>query len=190
MAKSAMTHQFGRCRDAWHASAVLLFALAATGCGGANAPPEAGKGTAGAAGGPARTGTADACALLSQSEIAEAVGNPVLKGQPFAGPEVCKWDTENPDHVSVLLTVRLKGSTREPYLCDELRKGGGGGERVEGLGDIAVWKFSSAARLFNSGDLETCGGKGFLSLSLNGKRDEPALKQAVLAIARKALERL
>ena len=76
-----------------------------------------------------------------------------------------------------------------PCLCPELRKGGGGGQRVEGLGDTAVWKYASSS-LFNSGDLQACGPKGFLSLSLNGKRDEASLKPAALAIARHVFQRL
>jgi hypothetical protein len=105
----------------------------------------------------------------------------VLEGEPYAGPEVCQWDTENPDHVSVLLTVRPKGSVREETLCSDLRQSGGEGERLSGLGDVAVWKFSSGS-LFNSGDLEACGPRGFVSISLNGKADEPKLKEAALVL--------
>jgi hypothetical protein len=123
----------------------------------------------------------DACAALSQSEIEEAVGNPVLAGAPFAGPEVCDWDTENPDHVSVLLTVRPKGSTREEILCAGLRSSGGEGESLSGIGDVAFWKFS-VGTMFNSGDLEACGPRGFVSISLNGKTDEAKLKQAAVAL--------
>lgn len=101
----------------------------------------------------------------------------------------CSWNTENPDDVSVLLIVQRKGSIREPYLCEDLRKSGGSGERVEGL-DVASWKFSSTTGLFNSGEFEACGPKGFLSLQLNGKRDEATLKQATLAIVRQVLQRL
>ena len=153
---------------------------ATIGCGSADAPQKSSERSAKTP--PARSGTADSCALFSQSKLAEVVGNPVLKGEPFAGPKVCTWKTEDPAHVSLLLTVRLKGSLRERILCGELRKGSGGAERVEGLGEIASRKFSSAIRLFNSGELEARGDKR--------KPDEPALKQAALAIARKAFERL
>jgi hypothetical protein len=131
--------------------------------------------------------TADACAALSQSEIEQAVGNPVLPGEPDAGPEVCNWDTENPDHVSVLLIVRPKGSTREETLCADLREAGGEGERLSGLGDVAVWKFSAMGTMFNSGDLEACGPRGFVSISLNGKADEPKLKEAAIALVGKVM---
>ncbi len=127
----------------------------------------------------------DACAALSQSEIEKTVGNPVLAGAPFAGPEVCKWETENPDHVNVLLTVRPKGSTREEILCAGLRQSGGQGESLSGLGDVAFWKFSAVGTMFNSGDLEACGPRGFVSISLNGKADEAKLKQAAVALVGK-----
>jgi hypothetical protein len=136
---------------------------------------------------PAAETTADACAALSQSEIEQAVGNPVLPGEPDAGPEVCKWDTENPDQVSVLLMIRPKGSVREETLCAELRQSGGEGERLTGLGDVAVWKFSAVGTMFNSGDLEACGPRGFVSISLNGKADESKLKEAAVALVGKVL---
>ena len=46
------------------------------------------------------------------------------------------------------------------------------------------------AGLFNSGDLESCSAKGFVSLSLNGERDEAALKRAAVEILGKLLARL
>jgi len=132
--------------------------------------------------------TIDACTLLSQAEIAAIVGNPVNAGEQYAGPEVCRWDTEKPEEVSVLLTVRAPGSVREQVLCADLRGDKGSAAPLSGLGDVAYWQFSSVVSIFNSGDLETCGPKGFLSL--NGQRGEPALKEATLTIARKVLERL
>ena len=132
----------------------------------------------------------DACALLSQAEIAEAVGNPVLAGEEYAGPEVCRWDTEQPEQVSVLLTVRPAGSTREQVLCGDLRSSGGSGEPLSGLGDVAVWKFESVVSSFNDGEIETCGPKAYVDLSLSGQRDESVLKEAALAIVRKVLDRL
>lgn len=127
---------------------------------------------------------ANACVLLSDVEIEEAVGNPVLRGEEFAGPEVCRWGTEQPQLVSVLLMVRLPGSLREQILCSDLRQGGGTGERLEGVAGVALWRFGSVLSLFKSGELETCGAKGYISLSLDGERDEPALKAAALALFR------
>ena len=108
----------------------------------------------------------------------------MLAGQ-FVGAGSCSWDTEKRGDVSVLLIVHQKGSIREPILCEELRKGGGG-ERVEGL-DVATWKVSSTLGLFNSGEFEACGPKGFLSLQLNGERDEATLKKATLALVQLVL---
>ena len=130
---------------------------------------------------------APACDLISQSEVAAAVGNPVLKGVQD-GTSTCKWDTEKKEETSALLIISRKGSTREPYLCDGLRKQGGN-EQVEGL-DVATWKFSNAMRFFNSGDFEGCGPKGFVSLSLNGQPGEPELKKATLAIVRQVVQRM
>ena len=169
--------------------AALLSSAVVLGCGGSNANPPAGATAKSGSSGPASTAPVESCTLLSQAEIAELTGNPVEKGQPFAGPEVCKWAAE-PNRTSVLLTVRLAGSEREKVLCSELRKGGGEGERVEGVGDVAIWKFSSTMGLFNSGELETCGTKGYLNVSLNGKPAESQLKQTSIAIVRKVLQRL
>ena len=88
----------------------------------------------------------------------------------------------------MLLIVHRKGETREPYLCDDLRKSGGN-ERIEGL-EVATWKFSNTVELFNSGEFEACGPKGFLSLQLNGERDEAKIKQATLTIVHHVLQRL
>lgn len=121
--------------------------------------------------------------------VATAVGNPVQAGEPYAGPEVCKWDTDDPDQVSVLLTVRPAGSIRAPILCDEVQKGNSG-TPMPGLGDGSGWKYSRTAGLFDSGDLEVCGGGHFVALSLNGQLDEPAMKEAAVALARAVLGRL
>jgi len=167
---------------------LLLWAVVTVGCGGSTAPQQtSGGATTNTPPAATASGTADTCALLTQNEIAAAVGNPVLKAQSV-GAGSCSWDNENPDHVSVLLIVHRVGSIREPYLCADLRKSGGSGERIEGF-DVATWKFSSTIGLFNSGELEACGTKGFLSLQLNGKRDEASLKQATLAIVRQVLQR-
>ncbi len=147
------------------------------------------QGNAAATGTPAASsGPVDACALLSQQDVAAMVGNPVVKGEHFAGSEVCKWDAE-PENTTVLLTVRPSGSLREQYLCPELKKSTEG-QRLEGLADVAIWKFSNTMGLFNSGDLETCGSKGYISLSLNGKRDEATLKQQTEAIFRSVVKKL
>jgi hypothetical protein len=170
--------------------AVSFFVTMAVACGGSSSERSASPGEESAAGEPAAQTNGDACAALSQSDIERLVGNPVLEGEPYAGPEVCQWDTENPDHVSVLLTVRPKGSVREETLCSDLRQSGGEGERLSGLGEIevAVWKFSSGS-LFNSGDLEACGSRGFVSISLNGKADEPKLKEAAVVLVGQVMGR-
>jgi hypothetical protein len=168
--------------------AALLSSAVVLGCGGSNANQPAGDTAKSGSSGPTSTTPVDSCSLLSQAEIAQLTGNPVEKGQPFAGPEVCKWAAE-PNRTSVLLTVRLAGSDREKVLCSELRKSDEG-EHVEGVGDVAIWKFSSTMGLFNSGELETCGAKAYLNVSLNGKPAESQLKQTSIAIVRKVLQRL
>ena len=164
----------------------LAVVIASTpGCSRSAAPPA--NETARQTAAPPSENSATACDLISDSDIAAAVGNPVLKGAPD-GTGTCKWDTEKKEDTSALLIISRKGSLREPYLCDGLRKTGGT-ERVEGL-DVATWKFSNAMKFFNSGDFEACGPKGFVSLSLNGKGDETHLKQATLAIVRQVVQRM
>lgn len=169
-------------------SGILWLAAAlACACGASDGGKSVSPGEESAAAEPAGETTADACAALPQAEIERVVGNPVLKGEPYAGPEVCQWDTKNPDHVSVLLTIRPKGGIREETLCTDLRQPSGEGERLSGLGEVAVWKFSAVGTMFNSGDLEACGPRGFVSISLNGKADEPKLKEAAVALVGKVM---
>lgn len=164
--------------------AILAFTAATAGCSSSDTAETAGS----AAGGAASSSTpAETCALLSLDQIAAAVSNAVLAGQAV-GAGSCSWDTEKPSDVSVLVIVHRKGSIREPILCEELRKDGGG-EKVEGL-DVANWKFSNTLGLFNSGEFEACGPKGFLSLQLNGERDEVTLKKATLALVQLVLRRI
>jgi hypothetical protein len=162
-------------------TALLLGAL---GCGGGGGGEGEGRSEPAPA---AAVESGSACEALTEDEIAAAVGNPVLAGAPFAGPEVCKWETENPDHVNVLLTVRPKGSIREETLCAGLRESGGEGERLTGIGDIAVFRFSAVGTMFQSGDLEACGARGFVAISLNGKADEAKLKQAAITLVGKVM---
>lgn len=123
---------------------------------------------------------ADRCVLISQSDVAAAVGNAVAKGEQQIGGG-CKWQAATVEDVDVLLIAHPKGNTFEPSLCTQVRKNGGD-EKVEGL-DVATWKFSKIVGPINSGELEGCGPKGYLSLQLNGKRDEAPLKKAALVIA-------
>jgi hypothetical protein len=170
--------------------ATLFLATLATALAcGDSAPPRSAAQPSAAAATPTPAATADACRLLSTADVAAAVGNPVLDGTPDAGPEVCKWDTENPDHVSVLLIARLKGSAREQALCAEVRRVASAGKGLSGLGEAATWKFSRVGTMFNSGDLEVCDAKGYLSLGLNGQQDEAALQQAASTLARAIVSR-
>ena len=164
---------------------VILAVMAATlACSRSETPQTGGGATSSPA---SSSRPADTCAILSQDQIAGAVGNAVLAGQP-AGAGSCSWGTEKRGDVSVLLIVHQKGSIREPILCEDLRKSGGT-ERVEGL-DAATWKVSSTLGLFNSGEFEACSPKGFLSLQLNGERDEATLKKATLALVQLVLRRI
>ena len=160
-----------------------LLLAAGAGCSSGEADP---PGSAGAAPGSA---PANACTLLSEPQIGEIVGNPVLPGRNEAGATTCKWDAKNAGEVDVLLITGAPGSDREKYICPELRKTTSADPEFSGLGETVSWKFSAVGSLFNSGDLELCGRHGFISLSLNGKRDEAALKQAAVALARKIQER-
>jgi hypothetical protein len=71
-------------------------------------------------------------------------------------------------------------------LYPELRKSSEA-RRIDGIGDAAVWKFSNTMGLFNSGELETCGDKGYIAVSVDGKGDEPKLRTAAESILRKVL---
>ena len=165
--------------------AACLGATLSAACGGSGSQPKRGSGEAPTTG---TAGPLDACALLTDADVAAIVGNAVAKGQHFAGSEVCKWDAE-PGNTTVLLTVRPAGSLREQSLCPELKKRSEG-QRLEGLADVAIWKFSSAAGLFNSGEFETCGSKGYISVGLNGKQDDATLKQQSESIVRSVMKKL
>ena len=124
----------------------------------------------------------DTCALLSEAEITERAGGAVAAGEGF-GFESCRWSNDQPPITSLLLIVHPPGSLREQILCGDLRQGGGEGERL-GLpeAEVALWRFSNVISLFNSGELETCGPKGYVALTLNAERDEATLKEATLAL--------
>ena len=165
------------------ALAALLFTATACSGGSSSRANAAAATPTQAAGGPI-----DACTLLKQEEVSAIAGNPVANGEHFAGSEVCKWNADAPN-TTVLLMVRPAGSIRERALCPDLGKSTEG-QRVEGIADVAVWKFSNTMGLFNSGELETCGKKGYVSVTLDGKPDEAKLKQAAEAVVRKVLQNL
>jgi len=173
-------------------NSALSVAMLAAACGSDAPTQTAGKPTsppaAPAASSSSSSGPLDACTLLSESEIAGSVGNPVLKGEHYAGTQVCNWGTKIRSDVTVLLQARPKSGPHAGPACEELRKGGSG-QPLDGVGDIAAWKFTKNP-FFNSGDLEACSAKGYLNLSLNGEADEARLKKAALAIARQVLQRM
>ena len=179
---------FGMNRATYLLGAAICLA-AGLGCGGSGTTEPPAATGAGSAPGKTTGGTADACGLLPQSDVAESVGNQVKTGAAFAGPEVCKWDVDTQGDVTVLLTVRLPGSIREQTLCPDIRKSGKAAG-FEALADGSTWKFESVMGLFSSGDFESCGPKGYVGLMLNGKRDEAKLKQATAALLSKVLARL
>jgi hypothetical protein len=166
----------------------VAVAVAAAACGGS--APATGTGETAAPAAATSSRTADTCALLTAAAIQAAVGNAVLDGKPSAGPEVCHWDTDRPEDVSVLLTVRLKDSDRERVLCEAVRRGAAGTTGITGVGDAATWTFSRVGTMFNSGDLEACSVRGFVGLSLNGAKDEAALRRAAETLAAAVLGRL
>ena len=167
-----------------HRGVFALLLAAGAGCSSVESTDS--PGSAGAAPGSA---PADACTLLPESQIGEIIGNPVLPGRNEAGAATCKWDAKDAGEVDVLLITGAPGSDREKYICPELRKTTSLDPEFSGLGETVSWKFSAVGSLFNSGDLELCGRYGFISLTLNGKREEAALKQAAVALARKIQER-
>ena len=137
----------------------------------------------------ARSSSPDACGLLAESELADLLGNPVQKGQRASGGSDCKWDTEKRGDVTLLLIVHRAGSIREQVLCPDLRKQGKAAG-FESFGDASTWKFESVIGLFDSGEVEFCTSKAFVSMQLNGERDQATLKQKAVAVARKIVSRL
>jgi len=190
-AENWQSRAYHHCRVRTRVSISVVYAVLTvvflSGCSGQRSKPQYANTNDPAA---KETRSADACSLLTEREVADIVGNTVNKGRNFTGTEDCKWDTEEPENVDVLLIVHAAGSIREQVLCADLGKADNSGQRVAGMGDIAVWKFSKEGSLFNSGDLEVCGPKGFVSLTLQGKQDESTLKQAAISLATRAIERL
>ena len=175
------------------AMACLTALLTAALHAGCSSPEPAATGAAGGSGAPSTSSSPtatprDACSLLTQEEIAAAVGNPVQPGRVEGSSSVCDWDAQ-PDQTDVLLMVYLKGTIREQALCPDLRKAAAAGKGYAGIGEAATWKFTKST-FFNSGDLELCDAKGFVSLSVNGKGDAATLEAAAVALARKVLSRL
>lgn len=178
------------------AAAVLLASLATIAANGGRASDEpVGKAVAAAPAEVYELALAqqvlpDACALLSEAEIAQVVGNPVGPGEHQAGPEVCRWARAQADDVSVLLTVRLRGSEREQFQCALLRLRGDFDRPIPDRGDVALWRFADTASVYNSGDLETCGAKGYVGLSIGGVRDIRTLQEAAQVLQAMVVERI
>jgi hypothetical protein len=169
-------------------TAALFLSFLAASCGGAKtSQAAAGARSAGAAQPAEAATTSNTCSLLTDKEIEQTVGNPVLKGQPYMDNATCKWDTEKREDTTVLLMVHRTDSLQAPILCKELRTTGGTGDRVQGL-DVGSWKFEDH-HFFKTGDFEGCGPKGFLSLQLNGAGNEESLKRATLTLAGKVAQR-
>lgn len=133
-------------------------------------------------------GALDTCKLVTLSELAEAVGNPVAAGKHYAGSQVCEWKTGQRYHVSVLLTVRPKGSLQEPSLCKAIWEASGG-VSADDEGQVATWRFDRT-EFSTSGALEVCSPAGYVSVSLSGERDEDALRQGAVAVAGTVINRL
>jgi hypothetical protein len=153
------------------------------GCGG----PSDDKISGGGAGVPAVPTGADACKLLTPDEIAQAVGNPVKDSAYSVGTHL-SWDTEKLEQVSVVLSVWVQGSPAVDGLCQAVRQAQDG-RSISGLGEAAKWSYRSST-LADSADLEACDGKGWIGLSLSGKKDEAALEAAARALAEKVISRL
>jgi hypothetical protein len=117
------------------------------------------------------------------------VGTPAPAGPEFAGPEVCRWSKDEPPITSLLVTVRPAGSLREQVLCGDLGQGSARGNASKAW-PTSPWRFSNVIGLFNSGELETCGPRGYISLTLNGERDEATLKEATLTLFGKVASRV
>jgi hypothetical protein len=178
-------NMFTRFLPAMQPACAVFVCFALAGCGGSSSDAPAGS-TPGADAAGSQAATSDTCRLLTHEEISAAVGNPVRPGEP-EGAGVCDWDSDEPTHVDALLIVRRGDHAK--ILCEDIRKAAAEGKGVSGLGEAATWKFSPGG-IFNSSDLEVCGGHGYLSLSLNGKADEAVLERAATSLARTAIGRM
>lgn len=188
-------HDWERSSRTAHWPAALALALLVTaGCGGSGQPATGtGQPTATQAQAPAVTRPAEparndertssdilGCELLTQEEVAAAMGEPVTSKED-SGLRGCVWKTGK--RTQVLLDV-FSGLTLAGNTCAAQRSlGSGREENVPALGDSALWT--------TDGRLVVCTAQAVVVFNLDNTPNSPDQdKEAAITMARLVLGRL
>ncbi len=131
-----------------------------------------------------------ACGLFSDGEMGDLLGNPVRAGTGEG--RNCLWATAVDGGSSVQLSVNTPGQARAQQACTDQRNSISRDlkqEELGGVGTSAVWATQQLTLLLQ-GTLSACFEDAVILVILTGERDEAAMRNTAVALARHAYSRL
>lgn len=132
-----------------------------------------------------------ACELLSQDDVAKALGNAVKPAVP-AEASNCTWGTNVDGGSSLDLTVVKPSAQGATQACADQRKTlprGVAKDQVSGVGDSAVWVFEELTTI-KQGHLLACWKDGVVVVLITGEHDGAALQTTAKAVAEEVHHRI
>jgi hypothetical protein len=185
----------------WVAVVVASLVLVACGSGGdaeitvGTKPGSAGAATptvpapkGGLASGPAPKAV---CDLLTQNEIAQALGNPVTAGSGDDG-NYCAWGTSVDRGTSVEVRVKIPVAGRDAEVCQtDLASLPSEATHVpvKGVGNSAQWVYQQVSILLQ-GSLLACWTNAVVVVLVTGEHDQAQLQQQATSLAQTVHGRL
>lgn len=130
------------------------------------------------------------CELLSQGDIAAAMGNPVRAGTT-AG-KACFWGTQVDRGTSATVTVNVPAAGKATEECTMQRNALGKDARqdpVNDLGTSAIWSWQQVAILLQ-GTLVACWSDAVVVVMLTGEREQAALRTTAANLTQTVRARL
>lgn len=131
------------------------------------------------------------CDMLSRDEVVAALGNPVKNPVPV-GDQGCTWATDVDGGTSLDVTAVKPGKEGIAFQCRSLRRGQSQGTRepVDGVGNEAFWVWENLAAPIVQGSLVACWDESAVSVLLTGEKDQGALRQTAVDLAKKVQSKL
>ena len=130
------------------------------------------------------------CELLSASDVASALGNPVRAGT--GETKFCFWGTQVDKGTSADVTVEIPAPGRGDQACavqEAALPKEASQESVGGVGSKAVWSWQPVAILVQ-GRLIACWSDAVVVVQITGEQDQATLRQKAVALAQTAKDRL
>ncbi len=132
------------------------------------------------------------CDMLTRDEVVAALGNPVKDPVPV-GDQGCTWATDVDGGTSLDVTAVKPGKEGIAFQCRSLRRGQNqqaNREPVDGLGNEALWVWENLAAPIVQGSLVACWDESAVSVLLTGEKDQGALRQTAVDLAKKVQSQL